>query len=138
MGKFGEQKITAISTPGHTDGCMSFICHELRSVFTGDLIFVRKCGRTDFQEGCSYTMWDNVHNKIFTLPEDYFIYPAHDYAGHLRSTVEEEKKYNLRLTKSKEDFKKIMDSLNLSYPAKIDVALPANMNCGYPTDKDDK
>lgn len=114
---------------------MSFICEDLKSVFVGDLIFVRKCGRTDFQEGDSFTMWDNVHNKIFSLPGDYFIYPGHDYEGHLRTTVDEEKNYNLRLTKSKEDFKATMDGLNLAYPAKIDVALPANINCGYPVEK---
>ena len=42
----------------------------------------------------------------------------------------EEKKYNLRLTKSEEEFVKIMDNLNLAYPKKIVESLPMNLADG--------
>ena len=42
----------------------------------------------------------------------------------------EEKRLNPRLSKSKPEFVDIMNKLELSYPKKIDEALPANMVCG--------
>ncbi|XP_063223287.1 persulfide dioxygenase ETHE1, mitochondrial isoform X6 [Bacillus rossius redtenbacheri] len=50
--------------------------------------------------------------------------------GHTATTVYEEKKFNPRLTKSLEEFVKIMENLNLPYPKMIDVAVPANRVCG--------
>ena len=58
------------------------------------------------------------------------LYPAHDYKGLTATTVREEKMYNPRLTKSENDFVALMGNLNLAYPKKIDVSLPANMVCG--------
>ena len=46
------------------------------------------------------------------------------------STIGEEKVFNPRLSKSLEEFIDIMANLNLSYPAQIDKAVPANMRCG--------
>jgi len=51
-------------------------------------------------------------------------------AGFTNTTVKEEKVYNPRLSKSKEEFVTIMNNLNLSYPKQIDIALPANKVCG--------
>ena len=50
--------------------------------------------------------------------------------GQTSTSVAEEKNLNPRLTKTKEEFIKIMENLNLSYPAQIDIALPANKVCG--------
>lgn len=41
------------------------------------------------------------------------------FRGQMESSVWEEKHYNPRLTKSLEEFTKIMDNLNLPYPKKI-------------------
>jgi sulfur dioxygenase len=49
--KFGDQEIIGLSTPGHTNGCMSFVSHKSKVVFTGDTLLIRGCGRTDFQQG---------------------------------------------------------------------------------------
>ena len=46
---FGQHTVTCLATPGHTDGCMSFFVPDLDAVFTGDALFIRGCGRTDFQ-----------------------------------------------------------------------------------------
>jgi sulfur dioxygenase len=43
----------------------------------------------------------------------------HKLSGLTATSVSEEKKFNPRLTKSKEEFVKLMDNLNLAYPAKI-------------------
>lgn len=104
---------------GHTNGCLSYVDHKNAMVFTGDCLFIRGCGRTDFQSGDSGLLYDSVHGKLFTLPEHYKVYPAHDYKGQLFSTIEEEKKFNPRLIKSKEEFIEIMKNLNLARPELI-------------------
>ncbi len=128
--QFGKYIIRALSTSGHTDGCTSYLIENM--VFTGDTLLIRGCGRTDFQQGSSENLYDNVLKKLFSLPDMTQVYPAHDYKGRSVSSIEEEKKFNPRLGigKTKEEFKKIMDNLNLAKPKKIDIAVPANMNCG--------
>ena len=133
----GSILIRFLHTPGHTNGCMSIHLPVERMVFTGDTLMIRGCGRTDFQEGSSDSLFNSVRNKIFTLPDETLIYPGHDYKGRTASSVAEEKKFNLRLnlSKSREDFREIMENLNLSYPKKIDVAVPANLHCGLLSDE---
>lgn len=128
--KFGEFSIKVLETPGHTDSSLSFYSEGM--IFTGDALLIRGCGRTDFQGGSSEKMYDNVHKKIFTLPPETIVYPAHDYKGFTSSTVETEKKHNPRLGlhKTKKEFVEIMANLKLDYPKMIDVALPANKVCG--------
>ncbi|KAG1654070.1 hypothetical protein FOA52_007447 [Chlamydomonas sp. UWO 241] len=131
--KFGAHMFKVLATPGHTAGCVTYFTESNGGMaFTGDAILVRGCGRTDFQGGCSETLYDSVHNVIFKLPGTTVLYPAHDYKGHHVTTVAEEMEHNPRLTKSKADFVTLMDGLNLPYPKKIDASLPANMACGFP------
>ncbi|XP_076135804.1 persulfide dioxygenase ETHE1, mitochondrial isoform X3 [Alosa pseudoharengus] len=124
------QCLNVRETPGHTDGCMTLVTGDQTMAFTGDTLLIRGCGRTDFQQGCSKKLYKSVHEKIFTLPGHCLIYPAHDYKGQTMSTVDEEKKYNPRLTKTLEEFVDIMKNLNLTRPNKIDIAVPANLVCG--------
>lgn len=49
--KVGGIELEVRATPGHTDGCVTYVCHEMRSIFTGDALLIRGCGRTDFQNG---------------------------------------------------------------------------------------
>ena len=128
--EFGRFRLEARSTPGHTDGCVTYVLHDKQVVFTGDAVLIRGCGRTDFQQGNSGRLFDSVHSQIFSLPDDYFLYPAHDYMGQTVTTVGEEKQHNPRLTKPRDQFIEIMKNLNLPYPKQIDRALPANMVCG--------
>lgn len=127
----GRFKIKAMSTPGHTDGCMSY--YVAGRVFTGDALLVRGTGRTDFQQGSSDKLYDSLTQKLFKLPEDTVVLPAHDYNGHTRSTIAEEKFFNPRVGggKSREEFLEIMKNLKLAMPKKIQMAVPANMECGH-------
>lgn len=126
----GRRKLQTLPTPGHTNGCVSFYDERLGAVFTGDALLIGGCGRTDFQEGSSETLYDSVHAQLFTLPPSTIVFPAHDYKQRLRSTVGAEKATNPRLTKTKEGFVKLMSELGLPYPKQIDRALPANLMCG--------
>nr|KAF6272567.1 ETHE1 persulfide dioxygenase [Pipistrellus kuhlii] len=77
--RFGRFALEIRASPGHTPGCVTFVLDDHSMAFTGDALLVRGCGRTDFQQGCAKTLYHSVHEKIFTLPGDCLIYPAHDY-----------------------------------------------------------
>ena len=122
--------IKFIETPWHTNWCISILIENM--VFTWDLLLIRKTWRTDFQSWSSEDMYNNIKEKIYTLDDDFIVFPAHDYMWFNSSTIWEEKIYNTRIndnTKIK-DFKEIMDNLKLPYPKKIDISLPKNINCG--------
>ncbi|PBC26340.1 persulfide dioxygenase ETHE1, mitochondrial [Apis cerana] len=127
---FGRHNLQVLPTPGHTEGCVTYVCYEQGIAFTGDALLIRGCGRTDFQGGSSEILYKSIHSKIFTLPQNFKLYPAHDYCGRTVTTVAEEKILNPRLSKSLNEFVNIMNNLNLSYPKMIDKALPANKVCG--------
>ncbi|MFW5875743.1 MAG: MBL fold metallo-hydrolase [Myxococcota bacterium] len=132
--RFGHYALEVRATPGHTDGCVSYVAAD--RVFTGDALLIRGAGRTDFQAGNASTLYRSIREQIFTLPEETLIYPAHDYAGRTVSSVREEKQHNPRVggEASEEDFLGYMKNLGLAHPKKIDAALPANMRCGRPED----
>ena len=127
---FGNFTIKSIHTPGHTVGCLTYQIDKM--IFTGDALLIRGCGRTDFQQGSSEKLFVSVREKIFNLPDDTIVYPAHDYKGLSKTDIAVEKKLNprLNLSISKEDFINIMAGLNLAYPKKIEEAVPANLLCG--------
>ena len=131
---FGNRFVEARATPGHTVGCMSYVADDKSFVLTGDALLIHGCGRTDFQGGSAETLYESVHTQLFTLPKDTIVYPAHDYMSRTESTIGSEIECNPRLGegKTKEEFVEIMANLNLAYPKKIDVAVPANMRCGVP------
>jgi len=131
--EFGDIKLKSLYTPGHTNGCMSFVDQNESMVFTGDALLIRGTGRTDFQEGSSHALYESVKNKLFSLPESCSVFPAHDYNGIMSSTIGEEKSFNPRLggQLSDVDFIGSMDNLNLPHPKKIDEAVPANLQCGF-------
>lgn len=126
---FGSLQIQVLETPGHTDSCVSYLMED--RVFTGDALLIRGCGRTDFQQGSPQRLYASVHQKLFTLPGNTLVYPAHNYVGFTVSSIQEEKTLNPRLAKTSEaEFVQIMDNLNLPKPKRIDEAVPANLNCG--------
>jgi glyoxylase-like metal-dependent hydrolase (beta-lactamase superfamily II)/rhodanese-related sulfurtransferase len=130
--EFGAQALQVRETPGHTQGCLTYVSAESALAFTGDALLIRGCGRTDFQNGDSERLFESVHAQILSLPDDTLLYPAHDYKGRTVTSVREEKEHNPRLGagRSQAEFVKIMAELALPYPRKIDAAVPANVRCG--------
>lgn len=126
----GSDTITAIHTPGHTSGDVSYKIEG--AVFTGDALLIRACGRTDFQQGSAVDLYHSITEKLFTLDDDTIVYPGHDYNGFTTSTIGEEKAQNPRLAneKSEAEFVEIMESMDLPKPKKIDIAVPGNLVCG--------
>ena len=130
----GSLSLRPLFTPGHTDTHHSYVLEQRGQtrVFTGDALLIDGCGRTDFQNGSSETLYSSIHTKIFTLPDDTLVYPAHDYQHRHVSTVAQERERNPRLGggKTLPDFVQIMANLDLPYPKQIDLAVPANLLCG--------
>jgi glyoxylase-like metal-dependent hydrolase (beta-lactamase superfamily II)/rhodanese-related sulfurtransferase len=131
---FGRRHLQVRATPGHTDGCLSYVLDDHRMAFTGDALLIRGCGRTDFQHGSAERLYRSVHEQLLTLPDDCLLYPAHDYRGLTATSVAEERRYNPRLggDASIDDFAGYMRHLRLPHPKLIDVAVPANLRCGEP------
>jgi len=128
--RVGSLNLTPLHTPGHTDGHFAYVLGD--RLFTGDALLIDGCGRTDFQNGDADALYKSVREKLFTLPDDYLVYPAHDYQDRRVSNIAQEKKRNARLgmDKTLEEFKMIMANLNLPYPKFIDHAVPGNKQCG--------
>ncbi|AZG13041.1 MULTISPECIES: MBL fold metallo-hydrolase [Cupriavidus] len=140
---FGTQVLRAIHTPGHTAGSMSYLWEETtaegttRRIFTGDALLIDGCGRTDFQSGDAGTLFDSLTQKLFRLPDDTRVYPAHDYKGQTESTIGRERATNSRVAgRTRDEFITMMRGLNLPRPKLIDVAVPANQQLGLVTGRD--
>jgi len=126
----GSVPIQAVATPGHTNSHMAYLVNRDR-VLTGDALLIRGCGRTDFQGGDAETLFNSVTQRLFTLPDETLVYPAHDYRGFTVSTIAEEKQWNSRFVgREREQFIEFMTNLNLPSPQKMMEAVPANERCG--------
>lgn len=126
---FGEEIIRVLATPGHTAGCLSYLWRD--RVFTGDALLIGGCGRTDFQGGDAGVLYDSIVGKLFGLPDETIVYPAHDYQGRRVSCIGEQRTTNPRLAgKNRAEFVALMGGLVLDPPRQIDIAVPANRKCG--------
>jgi glyoxylase-like metal-dependent hydrolase (beta-lactamase superfamily II)/rhodanese-related sulfurtransferase len=130
----GTVSLRVCATPGHTDGCVTYVTADRRMAFTGDALLIRGAGRTDFQQGDARALYRSITRCIFTLPDDCLLYPGHDYSGRTVTTVAEEKCWNPRVggEASEGDFVGYMQNLGLPHPRQIDHAVPANLACGKP------
>jgi sulfur dioxygenase len=128
----GARQLKVRATPGHTNGCLTYVLDDERMAFTGDCLLIRGSGRTDFQHGDPHVMYRSVHTEIFRLPEDCLLYPAHDYSGLTVTSVGEERRFNPRLGGQigEDDFAGYMNNMHLPHPRQIDIAVPANLRCG--------
>jgi sulfur dioxygenase len=132
--RFGDTELHVRATPGHTDGCVTYVRADRAMAFTGDTLLIRGAGRTDFQQGDARRLFRSIKEQIFTLPDACLVYPGHDYAGRTVSSIAEEKAHNARVggAASEGDFVGYMDNLALPHPKKLELAVPANLRCGRP------
>ncbi len=89
----GQMRIRVLETPGHTPESICLIVTDQEkssspwAVLTGDTLFVGDVGRPDLSSmhtpfELAGLLYDSLHEKIFTLPDDVLVYPAHG-AGSL-------------------------------------------------------
>ena len=84
----GETELKFFHTPGHTPGGICILAGDI--LFSGDTLFCRSIGRTDFPGGSFDQIRKSIRNKLFTLPDKTRVLP-----GHMGpTTIEEEKRSN--------------------------------------------
>lgn len=131
----GDISLEPIGTPGHTPSHLCFLIND-SLVLTGDCLFIRGCGRTDFQGGSASEQYHSLQ-KLLSLGDSVEVYPGHDYRGMSKSTIGEERRWNKRMVeqasgqlRSETDFVSLMENLKLPDPKRIMEAVPANELCG--------
>jgi hydroxyacylglutathione hydrolase len=94
--EFGQVRIEALETPGHTAESISLLVYDLavsastpHAVLTGDTLFVGDVGRPDLRVALGWSasdlgglLYDSLHAKLLALPDTSLVYPAHG-AGSL-------------------------------------------------------
>ena len=84
------ETIEVIHTPGHTMGGCCYYLPVEHAVFSGDTLFQRSVGRTDFPNSSQDAIVRSVRERLFALPDDTIVYP-----GHMGETkIEYEKLHN--------------------------------------------
>lgn len=73
----GNFSFSILPTPGHTPGGVSFYFPDAACVFTGDSLFYRSLGRTDFPGGSHETLILSIQRNLFSLPDETTAYPGH-------------------------------------------------------------
>ena len=92
--KVGELTLMAIHTPGHSAGEFCYFLPQSATVshpylFTGDTIFIRDCGRTDFEDGSNEDMFASIQ-KIKKVPTETVFLVGHHYAKESDTTLGDE------------------------------------------------
>ncbi len=77
--RVGSIVLPVRATPGHTNGCVTYVAFDQGLAFSGNALLIRGAGRTDFQQGDAAALYRSITQQIFTLPDDFLLYPAHDY-----------------------------------------------------------
>ncbi len=74
---YGNSNVEVLYTPGHADGSICLVNHADRYVIAGDVLFRDSIGRTDLPTGNFDVLHQSITTKLFTLPDDYTVYPGH-------------------------------------------------------------
>jgi len=75
----GTRELLVIHTPGHTIGSICLFDEKDHVLLSGDTLFYRAVGRTDFPTGDATQQHESLM-KLAQLPEDTTVYPGHDEA----------------------------------------------------------
>jgi sulfur dioxygenase len=123
----GSLTLRFLATPGHTPDGISIVVNG--TVFTGDTLLIRGTGRADFPGGDAAAQYDSIVGKLFALPDDTVVLPAHDYRGNTSSTIGEERRLNPRLAgRTREAYVELMSALELPLPDRIQEVLQPNQS----------
>ena len=102
----GALGIAVHAVPGHTPGSQCFLVDG--RLVSGDTLFIGGCGRVDLPGSNPEEMYDSLVNKLKRLPEDTVLYPGHNYADRVTSTIGDEKRRNLYMR-----FERVEDFLGM-------------------------
>ena len=140
----GNVSVRVLHTPGHTfDSVCLLVSDNRRSeepwfVVTGDTLFVGAVGRPDLagrETEMAGMIYDSLHAKILSLPNDVEVYPGHQagsvcgagLSGKPSSTIGFEKRFNPLLSCSREEFIKALTDVIPPRPAQMERMVAANI-----------
>ena len=125
--RVGEAELRVLYTPGHTPDSISL--HAGDRVYTGDVLLIGGTGRADFAGGDAGQQYDSITQKLFSLPNETLVFPAHDYRGNTQSSIGQEKRHNPRIAgRTRDQYIALMASLNFPMPDKIQEVLQPNQS----------
>lgn len=123
----GDMHLKILYTPGHSADSMSIYAGD--RVFTGDVLLIGGTGRADFAGGDAGRQYDSITSRLFTLPDDTLVFPAHDYRGNTCSTIGAEKQQNPRIGgRTRDEYVALMASISFPLPDKIQEVLQPNQS----------
>jgi glyoxylase-like metal-dependent hydrolase (beta-lactamase superfamily II)/rhodanese-related sulfurtransferase len=137
---FGDVRLTAMETPGHTPEGISILVYDLAksaerpyAVLTGDTLFIGDVGRPDLLASIGATadeladqLYESLTGKLVKLPDETLVYPAHgagsmcgkNLSKETVSTIGEQKRFNYALQPmSRKEFKRIVTDEQPEAPA---------------------
>lgn len=85
-----DTKLRCFLVPGHTKGGMCYYFAENGILFSGDTLFARSIGRSDFPTGDGIRLVKSIKEKLMTLPDETIVYPGHNE----RTTIGKERNAN--------------------------------------------
>jgi glyoxylase-like metal-dependent hydrolase (beta-lactamase superfamily II) len=88
----GGIEIQLLHTPGHTPGSQCFLLDN--RIVSGDTLFIGSCGRVDLPGSDPEQMYYSLTQKLMALPDDTVLFPGHNYADRMTSTMGEQKRIN--------------------------------------------
>jgi glyoxylase-like metal-dependent hydrolase (beta-lactamase superfamily II) len=119
--ELGNTCLRVLHTPGHSDDSVCLLVTDLKRgtdpwfVLTGDTLFVGAVGRPDLpgraRENAAL-LYDSLHRKLLTLPDDIEVYPGHfsgslcgtGLSGKPSSTIAFERRWNPMLSLDRDAF----------------------------------
>ena len=125
----GEVVLEIRHTPGHTPESISIVIYETADaapygVLSGDTMFIGDVGRPDLMSSVGFTsedlagdLYDSLHNKLMTLPDETMLYPGHgagsscgkNLSSDTSSTIGEQRANNYAVADmSKDDFIRVV------------------------------
>lgn len=100
----GNLEVHVLYTPGHSPDEVCFLINN-QVLFTGDVLFVGECGRTDLPGSNVQEMYKSLFEVLASIPNDVDVFPGHDYGSSPMSTMGFERANNYVLKpRSLKDF----------------------------------
>ena len=119
----GQERICVRATPGHTQGCVSYLWRD--RLFSGDALLIGGCGRTDLPDSNAGQLYDSLTRRILTLPDETLVYPGRDGGGRRVTCIGEEREHNPSVTgRTRDEFVAGMARLNPGRASRSESSLP--------------
>jgi glyoxylase-like metal-dependent hydrolase (beta-lactamase superfamily II)/rhodanese-related sulfurtransferase len=121
----GDVPVTVLHAPGHTPD--HIVLRTAAAVFSGDTLLIGAVARTDFLGGDAGQLFDSLRRVFDELPDETLLFPGHDYAGRMQSTLGDERRDNPWLRKTDRDtFVRELTANKPPRPANMDDLLRLN------------